>query len=305
MSSDHHDKPLECIRIVTLALNVPGPVAAARLHQLGAAVTKIEPPAGDPLSRYCPIWYGKLAAGQEVIQLDLKNSADRTRFDKIVEEADLLLTSSRPAALARLGLAWPQLHTRYPRLNQVAIVGYPAPKENVAGHDLTYQAALGLLVPPHLPRTLLADLASAERAVSMAMALLFARERVRRSGYAEVSLVEASAPFADPLHHGLTLPGALLGGGLPGYNIYRAQQGWIALAALEPHFWQRLLEILELETGTREELEKRFLLRSADDWEKWGAVHDIPIAAVRDETSMHSSKIMFEERLDSKEHRDC
>ena len=65
------------------------------------------------------------------------------------------------------------------------------------------------------------------------------------------------------------------------------------------------ISILELETGTREELEKRFLLQTADDWEKWGALHDIPIAAVRDETSMPSSKIMVEERLDSKEHRDC
>ncbi|MEO8428362.1 MAG: CoA transferase [Verrucomicrobiota bacterium] len=303
MSSDYHDKPIEGIRVVTLALNVPGPVAAARLHQLGASVTKIEPPAGDPLAQYCPDWYRNLAAGQNVIRLDLKDSAERTRFDKILEETDLLLTSSRPAALGRLGLTWPQLHARYPRLAQVAIVGYPAPKENVAGHDLTYQAELGLLVPPHLPRTLLADLSSAERAVSMAMALLFARERDRRSGYAEVSLVEASAPFADPLRHGLTAPGALLGGGLPGYNIYRAQQGWIALAALEPHFWQRLRQILELETGTREELEKRFFLRSADDWEKWGAVHDIPIAAVREVTSMHPVKIPIEEKPDSKEHQ--
>jgi len=302
MASDYHDKPIEGIRVVTLALNVPGPVAAARLHQLGASVTKIEPPTGDPLTQYCPVWYRNLAAGQEVIRLDLKDSQERLRFEKIVEKTDLLLTSSRLAALTRLGLTWADLHTRYPRLNQVAIVGYPAPKENVAGHDITYQAALGLLVPPHLPRTLLADLASAERAVSMAMALLFARERDGRGGYAEVSLVEASAPFADPLHHGLTAPGALLGGGLPGYNIYRAQQGWIALAALETHFWQRLRETLELETGTREELEKRFLLRSADDWEKWGAANDIPIAAVREGTSMHSGKITPEENLDPKDH---
>jgi crotonobetainyl-CoA:carnitine CoA-transferase CaiB-like acyl-CoA transferase len=137
----------------------------------------------------------------------------------------------------------------------------------------------------------------------MAMALLFARERDGRSSYSEVSLVEASAPFADPLHLGLTAPGALLGGGLPGYNIYRAQQGWIALAALEPHFWQRLRETLELETGTREELEQRFLLRSAYDWEKWGAAKDIPIAAVCEVSSMHSSKIPFEEKPDSKEHQ--
>lgn len=35
-------------RIVVLAVNVPGPAAAARLRELGAAVTKVEPPEGDP-----------------------------------------------------------------------------------------------------------------------------------------------------------------------------------------------------------------------------------------------------------------
>src|SRR6478736_1011566 len=101
MSSDSHDKPIEGIRVVSLALNVPGPVAAARLRQLGASVTKIEPPTGDPLIQYCPAWYRELAAGQDVLRLDLKDSAERMRFEKIIEKTDLLLTSSRPAALAR------------------------------------------------------------------------------------------------------------------------------------------------------------------------------------------------------------
>ena len=41
-------EPLEDIRILSLALNVPGPVAIARLRDLGAAIVKIEPPGrGD------------------------------------------------------------------------------------------------------------------------------------------------------------------------------------------------------------------------------------------------------------------
>jgi crotonobetainyl-CoA:carnitine CoA-transferase CaiB-like acyl-CoA transferase len=44
--------PLKGIQIVSLATNVPGPVAAARLHDLGASIIKVEPPAGDPLAEY-------------------------------------------------------------------------------------------------------------------------------------------------------------------------------------------------------------------------------------------------------------
>ena len=159
-------RPLGGIQAVSLALNVPGPAAAARLRRLGAAVAKVEPPGGDPLASGCPAWYEELCAGQEVVRLDLKDAAGRAALDGLLEEADVLLTSNRPAALNRLGLSWPDLHVRFPRLVQVAIVGHAAPHQDVPGHDLTYLASVGLLTPPQMPRTLLADLAGAERAVS-------------------------------------------------------------------------------------------------------------------------------------------
>src|SRR4051794_29898571 len=47
-------RPLGGIQVVSLALNVPGPAAAARLCRLGAALAKVEPPGGDPLASGCP-----------------------------------------------------------------------------------------------------------------------------------------------------------------------------------------------------------------------------------------------------------
>src|SRR5438067_11112615 len=219
-------RPLGGIQVVSLALNVPGPAAAARLCRLGAAVAKVESPGGDPLASGCPVWYEELCAGQEVVRLDLKDADGRAALDGLLDGADLLLTSSRPAALDRLGLSWPDLHVRFPRLVQVAIVGHAAPHQEVPGHDLTYLASVGLLVPPQVPRTLLADLAGAERAVSAALALLYARER-GHGGYAEVALAEVAATFAAPLRHGLTAAGGHLGGGFAGYRLYPAQEGWI------------------------------------------------------------------------------
>ncbi|GMQ87975.1 MAG: CaiB/BaiF CoA-transferase family protein [Gammaproteobacteria bacterium] len=282
--------PLQDFRVLTLALNVPGPIAAARLVGLGASVIKIEPPTGDPLAQACPAWYQALSRHQEIIQLDLKSSDDRTQLEQLLKRCDLLLTASRPGALARLGLDWPTLHPRYPRLSQVAIVGSPGEQAELPGHDLTYQARLGLLNPPALPRTLVADLAGAEQAVSAALALLLAREREGTGGYRQVALAEAAAAFAEPLNYGLTTPGEMLGGGLPGYNLYQTRQGWIALAALEPHFWQRLQQVLELkqpeQTGlTQKDLAQCFLARTAVDWERWGKDHDLPIVALRESSN--------------------
>ncbi len=274
--------PLEGIRVLTLAGNVPGPVAAARLHRLGATVTKVEPPTGDPLAPISLAWYRALTHGQEILRLDLKDPARRERLHPLLEASDLLLTATRPAALERLGLGWEQVHARYPRLCQVAITGYPPPHENRAGHDLTYQAAAGMVAPPGLPRTLLADMASGEQAVSAALALLLARERGQGSGYTQLAMTEATDAFAAPLRYGLTAPGGLLGGGLPGYGMYPTRQGWIAVAILEIHFREALERELGVNSASREALERAFLARTAAEWEAWADARDLPIAAVRD-----------------------
>lgn len=277
-----HARPasLEGVRLVTLAQNVPGPAAAARLQSFGASVVKVEPPNGDPLASSNPAWYEALASGQEVVRLDLKSDAGRDRLDEHLAEADVLLTSNRLAALARLGLGPEELGVRFPHLCYVAVTGYRAPHEDAPGHDLTYLADLGLLSPPEMPRTLLADLAGAERAVSATLALLLNRERGMGAGYTEVALSEAAAFFAEPLRYGITKPGALLGGGFPGYGLYEARDGWVAVATLEAHFWERLLLELGLEEATREDLEEVFLQKPAEEWERWATERDLPLKAV-------------------------
>jgi alpha-methylacyl-CoA racemase len=281
MDSNADSSLLQGIKIVSLALNAPGPVAAARLTRLGAEVTKVEPPSGDATSKVAPKWYESLCLGQTVLRLDLKDPDGRAELDSLLATADLLLASFRPSALQRLGLDWKSLHTRHPRLSFVGIIGYPPPQEERTGHDLTYQSDFGLLRPPKMPPTLFVDLAGAERAVSMALALLNRAARKGEPGCAWVSLHECARDLAEPLAAGLTSAGGLLGGGYPLYSFYRASDDWIAVAALEPHFAERLLSELGLIKADRAELERIFIQRSAAAWESWAAERDLPIAAVR------------------------
>jgi len=271
--------PLDGIRAVTLAVNLPGPLACARLYALGARVTKVEPPSGDPLAAFSPGWYAELAAGQRVVTVDLKSPDGCAALDTLLAEADVLVTSSRPRALERLGLGWAGLHARHPHLCHVAITGHPPPDDDCPGHDLTYVAAAGLLAPPALPRTLMADLAAAERAVSTALALLLARGAGGTGRHATVAIADLAAELAAPLRHGLTAAGAVLGGGSPAYGLYRAKDGWIALAALEPAFARRLAAELYLPLD-RASLEDAFARRTAAEWEAWARERDLPIVVV-------------------------
>ena len=44
------DSTLRGVRVVSLALNLPGPAALMRLAQMGASCTKVNPPQGDPMA---------------------------------------------------------------------------------------------------------------------------------------------------------------------------------------------------------------------------------------------------------------
>jgi crotonobetainyl-CoA:carnitine CoA-transferase CaiB-like acyl-CoA transferase len=279
---DRSMKLLEGIRVVTTALNLPGPAACARLRDLGAAVSKIEPPSGDPFEQFSPAWYRRLHQGIEVGRLDLKSDTGRRAMAKTLADADVLVTAQRASALERLGLAPAHLAAAYPRLCHVAITGHAPPDDEVPGHDLTYLAAHGLVSPPHLPRTLFADMAGAERAVSTALALVVARGRHGKGASMAAPLADAAAALAAPLAEGLTGPGALLGGGFAGYNLYAAREGWVAVAALEPHFAQRLAQRFALAELDAASLRELFATHDADYWEAWAREHDLPIVAVRD-----------------------
>ena len=277
------DAPLTGVRVLSIAINLPGPAAVARLARQGASVVTVLPPGGDPMEQFAKAYYDELHVGQEVRRVDLKSTAGRAEVDELLAGSDVFVTSSRPSALRRLGLDFTNVHQRHPQVCQVDIVGYPGEQAETAGHDLTYQAGTGLLGEGGMPTTLVVDLAGSERAAAEAAAALVARARLGEGVRREVALSDLSETMSRPLAHGLTAPGALLGGGLPVYGIYGTAQGRIALAALEPHFTTALLQALELDPRdcTRERLETVFAERTAIEWQEWALARDIPLTAVR------------------------
>ena len=275
------EKVLSGFRVVNTGCNLPAPLAAKRLQEMGATVVKVEPPGGDPFENYSPTWYQDLHCGQQVVHLDLKSESGRSTLHNLLEAGDLLITSNRPSALKRLGLAWENVHARYPKLCQVAILGYAPPNEEIPGHDLTYQAQAGLLSPPALPRILLADLMGAERAIQASLGLLLARSRSGEGGFAQVALTDGVESLSKTLRYGLTASGNLLGEGDARYNLYQTKSGWIALAALEDHLWQALIRALGLASPPdKAVLMEIFISKTSDEWENWAQVLGIPLCRV-------------------------
>lgn len=260
------------VRIVSMALNVPGPVALSRAVADGARAIKIEPPWGDPLATLCRPWYDDLHNGVSIEQIDLKSIAGAMRMRELLDDADIFFASHRPSALTRLRLDAATLAGDFPELRHVNLVGDTANPEE-AGHDLTYQARAGLL-NDRMPLTLIADMVGAERAHAVLKDVMHHPGAVR-----VVGLFDALRDLAAPLYRGLTGEGRYLGGANPAYAIYQTRDGAIAVAALEPHFRSALYEGLGLEDGA--DPAGVFATRTAVEWEQWAAARDLPLVALK------------------------
>jgi alpha-methylacyl-CoA racemase len=240
-------KPLRGTRVLSLALNLPGPAALLRLRAMGATCTKVEPPAGDPMGHYNPAAYAQLHDGVRVIGADLKTERGQARLHRELARSDLLLTSFRPSALDKLGLGWKHLHKRYLALSVVAIVGAPGARAEEPGHDLTYLAEAGLVTGLDLPASLFADMGGSLMAAEAALQAMLMQRASGKGVFQEVALSEAARWLGLPRHWGLTQPAGAVGGAHAGYRVYPCKDGRVAVAALEPHFAAALCQAAGVE----------------------------------------------------------
>jgi crotonobetainyl-CoA:carnitine CoA-transferase CaiB-like acyl-CoA transferase len=229
-------KPLRGTRIVSLALNLPGPAAMMRLVQMGATCTKVNPPAGDPMQHYTPSGYELLHQGMRHQTLDLKTEAGLAALHKLLLKTDVLMTSFRPSALTKLGLSWKTLHKQYPALSLIEVVGAPGPLAEIPGHDLTYQAEVGLVNGLALPPSLFADMGGALMASEATLKAVLTLKKTGKGSRHEVALSDAAAWLALPRQLRMTTPEGAVGGAHAGYKVYPCKNGRVAVAALEPHF---------------------------------------------------------------------
>jgi len=288
-------QPLKGVRVVSLALNLPGPAALMRCRQLGANCVKLEPPApagasagasGDPMKQYNATAYAALHAGIRTGVAELKTERGQKLLHRELANADVLLTSFRPSALAKLGLTWKALHKQHPHLSQVAIVGSVGERAEEPGHDLTYLAENDLVTGLELPATLYADMGGSLIASEAVLQAVMHQRSKAKGVYLEVALSGAAAYLALPRTWGLTQSGAAVGGGHAGYRIYPCKDGRVAVAALEPHFAAALCAAAGTPASdiramfapaTRQAIANFLLTQTRTQLNKLAAAKDIPL----------------------------
>ncbi|MFO1328557.1 MAG: CaiB/BaiF CoA-transferase family protein [Rubrivivax sp.] len=255
--------PLVGLRVLDLSELLPGPFMTQSLVELGADVIKVErPPLGDPLRRASPALFTAVNRGKRACRVDLKSEAGVAALLTLAEGADVMVESFRPGVLAKLGLDWPRLQQRNPRLVLASLSGYgpTGPRAQWPGHDLNYLATAGVVgmamkddggspsfgVP-------VADLAGATYALAAVQTALLHRVRSGVGQHLQISLTHCVAHWMNPRLAALHDVGGDVARARravqqrPAYGTFVCADGRsLTIAALEDHFWQALVRSLPL-----------------------------------------------------------
>ncbi len=111
--------------VVDLSSLWAGPLATHLLALAGARVIKVESPRRPDGARRGPAaFFDLLNAGKESVALDLGSASGVAALRRLLSRADIVVESSRPRALAQLGIDAPALVAERPGLTWVGISGY-------------------------------------------------------------------------------------------------------------------------------------------------------------------------------------
>lgn len=283
--------PLRGLKVIEMAGVGPGPHAALMLADLGAQVVRIERPGmlDDDL----------MLRGRVRIELDLRDPAAVTRLSSLIDHADVLLEGFRPGVMERRGLGPRVCLERNPRLVFARVTGWgqTGPLAPRAGHDINYIAMTGALHAigrpeqrPVPPLNLVGDFGGGSMLVIVGILTALREREISGEGQVvDAAMVDGVGQLSQMMwslkaqQRWTDERGSnVLDGAAPFYDTYVCgDDRYVAVGAIEPQFYARLLEGLGLDEDClpaqrdpsgwpelRERFAEVFASRTRDEWVK-------------------------------------
>jgi crotonobetainyl-CoA:carnitine CoA-transferase CaiB-like acyl-CoA transferase len=302
-AAESSEGPLSGIRILEVGHMLAGPYATMMLADLGAEVTKIEPPGGDMSRQVSDSYFASLNRGKRSVCLELATAEGQRRLGELVAESHALLVNLKPSGIRKLGLTYEALRKYNEKIVCVALTGYGLEAGDDPAFDYVIQAATGIAAltgdpdgPPTLP-----GYSSADNSTGLTAGLgLLAQIVSGRGGQVDVSLRDvmlsqlnyrASAYLNDgvePRRH----PNGAHSYYVPA-QLFTTSEGYLALFITHDGFWRSFSAEAGLtgyptmaeRAANRDEVLAVVTAALATDtalnWEERLRPLDIPAAAVR------------------------
>lgn len=256
------------LKVLDLATNIAGPVAAMILGDLGADVIKVERrPSGDDTRALPPHWneestvFLAMNRNKRSVALDLKSEPDRARLMDLAATADVVIESFPPGLASKLSLRWTDFQAINPQLIlcSVSAFGNGPIGSSMGGYDALVQAVSGMMSftgNPGEPSVRIApsvlDLSTGMWGAIGIMAALARRANGGSGEHIDVALIDTAFTLMSHQVLGLLATGDLpqkLGSGAPSaapYRVYAASDGELMIATASDPQFPRLCTALDL-----------------------------------------------------------
>lgn len=288
--------PLSGYKVLELGGIGPGPFAAMLLSDLGAEVVRIDRPPAGGLGEHQQHRLDLLLRGRRSIALDIKQDSGRDVALALIDQADVLIDPFRPGVAERLGIGPDTCLPRNGRLVYARMTGWgqTGPWASVAGHDLNYVALAGPLAamgrsdsPPPPALNLVGDFGGGGMLLAFGIvAALVERHRSGEGQVIDAAMLDGTATLFASIVGFMNMgvwtderESNFLDGGAHFYDSYETSDGrFVTVGAIEPQFYRRLLELLELDPSEwpqnersrwpvlKGRLRNLFRTRTRDEW---------------------------------------
>ena len=310
------------LKILDFSRVLAGPFATMMLADLGAVVTKIEPPGGDETRQWGPpydpagdaTYFQAVNRNKQSVVLDLSDRADLERALELARAADVVVENFRPGVTERFGLDYHAVRAINPSVIYCSITGFGRGKgATLPGYDLLIQAVGGLMSitgpPDGEPQKVGVALVDVLAGLFATVGILAALEYRRETGQGQrVEVDLLSALLAALVNQGsaYTVGGVVprrMGNQHPSvapYEPLRCADGEVVLAVGNDRQFGLLCEVLEApelaaddrfagnanrvenRAALRTALEERLAGRSAREWAGLLAEAGVPAGVVND-----------------------
>lgn len=260
--------PLTGLHVVELANEISGSYAAKLFVDLGAEVTKVEPPAGDPLRRWGPFPGGTpdphrsglfeyLDAGKRGATLDLAHPDDVAAAHELIAAAHVLIEDFASGTMDDWAPGPDDLGRLNPNLVLLRISGFGqcGPWRDRRACPLTVQAASGWISardPDRPPVQVGARISEYVAGVYGALGALTALRMPPTGRVREVDVSQAEA-LLSTLPYPMLMARRMQSLGLPAnlrsapmLGVVRAADGWVGINCLTGQHWLDVCAMLGL-----------------------------------------------------------
>lgn len=257
---------LDDVKVLDVTQVVSGSFASMQLADLGAEVVKVEraghgdigrsnPPFVDGTSAY----FASVNRNKKSVALDLKSDAGSQAFLDLAEKADVVVENYRPGTMERFGLDYEAVRDVNPGIVYCSISGFgqTGPYAEYPALDIVAQAMSGNMSitgpsdgQPYRAGIPIADIAGSMYAAQSVLSALYHRERTGEGQHVDVAMTDGMIAWLTvrggwSLATGEAYPrmGNELDEFVP-YGVYECADGYLALAAVQDHHWERLCDAI-------------------------------------------------------------